>query len=133
MEHDTRSEFRAGPLTVIVAEKDRIARITLAAVLSSDGYRVFQAEDVKSAISCIDNINDCDVLIANFATSEVASVLRYSSKIRPDLVVISIAGVGPFPENEHLNHCSQGGVAESLLYKDLPRLLANVLERRQAA
>jgi DNA-binding response OmpR family regulator len=38
---------------VIVAEKHPIARAALAALLSYDGYRVFQAEDLNSALAQI--------------------------------------------------------------------------------
>ncbi len=44
------------PLVAIVAEKDLMTRATLVTLLSCDGYRVFQEDNVKAAIPRIDSL-----------------------------------------------------------------------------
>jgi len=50
MKEDRQTEIIGLPFVVIVAEQHPIVRASLAALLSHDGYRVFQAEDLNAAV-----------------------------------------------------------------------------------
>ena len=53
-------------LTVAVAERYPISRAALAALLSNNGYRLFQADSVSSAaIPHINSVGDLAVLLAD--------------------------------------------------------------------
>lgn len=56
---------RQFPLVAIVAEKDLMTRATLVTLLSYDGYRVFQEDNVNTATSSINLTNDLAVLFVD--------------------------------------------------------------------
>jgi DNA-binding NtrC family response regulator len=58
--------FKQSPDSVIIAENNSVARASLADLLSLDGYRVFQADNVKAALFCINRVDDLKVLLADF-------------------------------------------------------------------
>lgn len=83
--------YRGAPFTVIIAEKEPIARATLAALLSCDGYRVFQAENLETAISCVDRLDDFQVFIADLAMAGWESLVQRVLSKTPDVFVIAMA------------------------------------------
>jgi CheY-like chemotaxis protein len=51
---------------VIVVERYPLARTVLADLLVGDGYRVFQSDSAKSAITCIDQNKDVAAVLADW-------------------------------------------------------------------
>src|SRR5688500_1459595 len=88
----------SSPLAVIVAEKNPFLRASLAALLSHDGYRVFQAENLSATVSYINRINDLAVLLADLDMPGWKSILQHALDTAPDAFVIAMAGVEPIPE-----------------------------------
>jgi DNA-binding NtrC family response regulator len=119
MDNDAQSKQTPAPQTIIVAEKDRTSRATLAGVLSCDGYRVFQAEDLHTAVSCIDSIRDVDVLFLGLEIADCEALVQLATKKAPDVLVI---GMG----DNDANLKSDGMHAQlerPVLYDDVRRLL----------
>jgi DNA-binding NtrC family response regulator len=122
------------PLVVIVAEKNPILRASLAAFLSHDGYRVFQAQDLTTTISCIDRIDDLAVLLADLDMPGWTSILRHTLNTAPDAFVIAMAGAEPIAEISDLkrslvNVCLQ----KPVIYNDVRQALSERIGRRRAA
>ena len=98
MNNNGPTHFRGLPLVVVVAEEDAIGRATLAALLSCDGYRVFQAENLNAAISCLHRINDLTVLFADLDMPGWKSLVGYAINTSPDTFVRH------FPINLEVRH-----------------------------
>jgi CheY-like chemotaxis protein len=81
--------------SVIVAENYPIARASLADLLSYDGYKVFQAENVKAALSCINKVDDLSVLLADLDMFGWRSIIRHAVRTT-DALVIAMEGDYPF-------------------------------------
>jgi DNA-binding NtrC family response regulator len=134
MEKDTQPRVRVSPLTVIVAAKDAIARLTLAGFLSCEGYRVFEAEDLNAAISWIDSIRDFDVLFADFDIHECSALIRHALETTPRIVVIGMEGNDAIPVVSDLSSRGiQACLRKPLLYSDVRQALNQTVERHGAA
>ena len=97
MTNDIETEVKRSPLTVIVAERYPIARAALAALLSYDGYRVFQADSVKAAISHITSVDNLAVLLADLDMPGWRSIVGHAVQTT-DALVIGMQGNHPFSE-----------------------------------
>ena len=95
MRNDINIRCKGSPLTVIVAEKYPISRAALAALLSYDGYRVFQAANARSAISHLNTVADVRVLLADLDMPEWSSIVRHATETT-DALVIGLEGNVPF-------------------------------------
>jgi DNA-binding NtrC family response regulator len=80
---------------VIVTEKCPISRAALAALLSWDGYRVFQAADARSAITHLKNVADVKVVLADLDMPEWRSIVRHATATT-DALLIGLVGNVPF-------------------------------------
>jgi CheY-like chemotaxis protein len=87
MPNQVKTERVSGDHTVIVADRHPFARAALAALLSYDGYRVFQAQNFPMALSYIDQLPNLAVLIADLDSPEWRSIVRYTVKTTSALVI----------------------------------------------
>ena len=87
MLRNIESETKPIPLTVIVADKHPIARAALASLLTYDGYRVFQADSLDAAVSCIDYNENLSVLIADLEMPDWRSIVRHAVRTTHALVM----------------------------------------------
>jgi DNA-binding NtrC family response regulator len=126
-------QILSSPLAVIVAEKHPILRASLAALLSHDGYRVFQAENLNATVSYINRINDLAVLLADLDMPGWKSILQHALNTAPDAFVIAMAGVEPTPA---ISDLKQTGVwaclQKPLVYNDLSQAISETGRRRAA-
>jgi DNA-binding response OmpR family regulator len=112
-----------GPLSVIVAEKYPLARATLAALLSHDGYRVFQAENAKAAVALIEALPDLGVLLADLDMLGWRSVVSQTVK-RTGVTIIAMEGMHPYSDMYDLRERGiSGSVQKPILYSDLLELI----------
>jgi hypothetical protein len=58
MKKDKQTNIVGLSMVVIVGEQHPILRASLAGLLSHDGYRVFQAENLNATIYCINRATD---------------------------------------------------------------------------
>jgi DNA-binding NtrC family response regulator len=134
MKKDRQTNIIGLPIVVIVAERLPLLRTSLAALLSHDGYRVFQADNVNATISCINRITDLDVLLADLDMPGWKSILRYALNAAPDAFVVAMAGVERITETSALNqHGVQVCLQKPLIYKDVRQTISELIERRRAA
>jgi DNA-binding NtrC family response regulator len=134
MKNDTEPDIIGLPLVVIVAETHPILRASLAAFLSHDGYRVFQAENPNATVSFINRIDDVAVLLLDLDMPGWRSVLQQALNTAPDAFVIAMAGVKPIPEcsdrqQRGVNVCLQ----KPLVYSDVRKAISETVQRRRAA
>ena len=85
------------PITAIVVEHETISRVILAAVLSCDGYRVFQTDNPITAISYF-RTNDPAVLIVDLDMPEWTYIVQFALDRRPNTFVIGMVENNPMPD-----------------------------------
>lgn len=134
MKEDRQTDIIGLPNVVIVAEKHPIVRASLAALLSHDGYRVFQAENMNATLSCINRIPDLAVLLADLDMPGWKSVVQHALDTAPDALVVAMSGVERIPEISALNQRGvQVCLQKPLIYKDVRQAISEVIGRRRAA
>lgn len=107
------------PLTVVVAEHYPSARASLADLLSYDGYRVFQADNVEAALSCIDSVENLSVLLADLDMSDWQSIVRHAVTTT-DAFVIAMEGKHPISVMYDLKeHGIRLCLRKPIIYNDL--------------
>lgn len=97
MRSEVKTESDPADLTIIVADRHPFARAALAALLSYDGYRVFQAQSFRTTLSCLDQIPNVAVLIADLDTPEWRSIVRHAVQMT-NALVIAMEGNHPYSE-----------------------------------
>jgi DNA-binding NtrC family response regulator len=97
MRSEVKTESDPADLTIIVADRHPFARAALAALLSYDGYRVFQAQSFRTTLSCFDQIPNVAVLIADLDTPEWRSIVRHAVQTT-NALVIAMEGNHPYSE-----------------------------------
>lgn len=107
------------PLTVVVTEHYPSARASLADLLSYDGYRVFQADNVEAALSCIDSVENLSVLLADLDMSDWQSIVRHAVTTT-DAFVIAMEGKHPISVMYDLKeHGIRLCLRKPIIYNDL--------------
>jgi DNA-binding NtrC family response regulator len=129
MRNDINTQHQESPITVIVAEKYPISRAGLAALLSYDGYRVFQAANARSAISHLNVPADLKVLLADLDMPDWQSMVRHATATT-DALVIGLEGNMSFGKLYDLTGygirlCLQ----KPLRYKDVLRAIEENIQR----
>lgn len=128
------THFRELPLVVVVAEEDAITRATLAVLLSCDGYRVFQAENLNAGISCLQRVNDLTALFADLDMPGWKSLVDYAKHTSPDTFVIAMAGNDGIPEISDLRRYGiRAFLQKPLVYNDVRQALSVTVKRPRAA
>jgi DNA-binding NtrC family response regulator len=134
MKKDRQTDIIGLPIVVIVAEQHPILRASLAALLSHDGYRVFQAENLSATLSCISRITDLAVLLADLDMPGWNSIVQHALNTAPDAFVVAMAGVERIPEISDLNQRGvQVCLQKPLIYKDVRQAISEIIGRRRAA
>lgn len=115
---------------VIVAEKYPLSRAALADLLTGDGYRVFQSDNVNAAMTCIDRNNEVAVLLADLEMPGWKSLVRHTLARTPTALVIGMLGTRSVRDD---NDLSQRGVrvclAKPISYEDIQRAIASKYRR----
>jgi DNA-binding NtrC family response regulator len=110
-------EIKPLPLA-IVADNHSISRATLAALMSYDGYRVFQATSL-TAMSCISNADNLAVLVIDLEMQGWRSIVRQAT-MTTNASIIAMEGEHPISEIYDLR---QRGIAvclqKPIVYNDL--------------
>jgi DNA-binding NtrC family response regulator len=118
-EFGTLPDINRSPLTVIVAEKYPIARAALAALLSYDGYRVFQAENLNAAVSRINTVQDVAVVLADLDMPGWRTIVRHALRTS-EALVIGMEGNHPISEMHDLSERGRClGLQKPIIYKSL--------------
>ena len=123
---DIEAEIKRSSRTVIIADKHPIARAALALLLTYDGYRVFQADSFKAAVSHINYNEDLAVLITDLEMPEWRSIVRHAVKTTHALV-IAMEGNHPVSKMYDLN---QRGIRlclqKPINYNDVRRAIRGI-------
>jgi DNA-binding NtrC family response regulator len=121
------------PITAIVVEHETISRVILAAVLSCDGYRVFQTDNPITAISYF-RTNDPALLIVDLDMPEWTYIVQFALDRRPNTFVIGMVENNPMPDVSDLNRCGIGVCWQKpVLYDNLRRTLSDYVHGRRVA
>jgi CheY-like chemotaxis protein len=77
-------------IAVLVAEDGASARASLADLLRYEGYRVFEAQDRREAVACIDANLDLRVLLVDLYLPGCASIIQQAQLKLPQVFVIGM-------------------------------------------
>jgi DNA-binding NtrC family response regulator len=134
MKEDRKTDIIGSSFVVIVAEQHPIVRACLAALLTHDGYRVFQAENMNATLSCINRITDLAVLLADLDMPGWKSIVEHALGKAPDVLVVAMAGVEHIPDISALNQRGiQVCLQKPVIYKDVCQATSEIIGRRRAA
>ena len=97
MRNEVKTESDPADLTIIVADRHPFARAALAALLSYDGYRVFQAQSFQTTLSYLDQIPNVALIIVDLDTPEWRSIVRHAVKTT-NALLIAMEGTHPYSE-----------------------------------
>jgi DNA-binding NtrC family response regulator len=121
--------FKPSPDSVIVAENNSVARASLADLLSLDGYRVFQADNVKAALFCINRVDDLKVLLADLDMFGWRSIIRHAVRTT-GASVIAMEGDYPFSKIYDLRGLGvQACLPKPIIYYDVRRAITENLTK----
>jgi CheY-like chemotaxis protein len=111
------------PLTVIVADSSPFSRAALAALLSYDGYRVFQAENAGAAISRIISVDNLGVILADLDMPGWRSIVGRAVE-RTNALVIGLEGNVRFSKTCDLKQLGIGlCIQKPLVYDNVRRAI----------
>ena len=114
--------------TVLVAEKEPIARSSLSALLREEGYRVLEAGDYESAIDQIDNNLRLAVIVSDLDMARWTFILNHARVALPTAIVLAIAGydsMASVAEAQKLG--ARGYFKKPLVFANLSQTIANLL------
>jgi DNA-binding NtrC family response regulator len=119
-------------LTVIVAEKSPIARASLAALLIYDGYQVFQADRLDTALSHINNTHGSLVLLADVDMPGWKTIVQRTVKRTNALVIAMVGGGQPFSKicelkDRDIKVC----LLKPIIYKDVRTAITGTMDISQ--
>ena len=121
------------PITAIIVEHETIARGILAALLSCDGYRVFQTDDPIRAIFHF-RAHDPDVLFVDLDMPHWTAIVQHALDRRANIFVVGMVGNNPVPDISDLKQCGIGVCLQKpVLYNDLRRTLSEYVHGQYAA
>ena len=133
MPPDKKSLVERTPLTVIVAEHYPVACASLADLLTYDGYRVFQADNVKAALSFINRVDDLAVLLADLDMTGWRSIVRHTVRTT-DALVIAMEGNQPISAMYDLKERGiQVCLPKPIVYNDLRAAIRENVAVRHAS
>jgi CheY-like chemotaxis protein len=90
-EKELRLEYQEhSAISVLVAENTASARSSLADLLRYEGYRVFEAQDRREAVACIDANLDLRVLLVDLYLPVCASIIQQAQLKLPQVFVIGM-------------------------------------------
>ena len=123
---DIETKIKRSAPTVIIADQHHVARAALAYLLTYDGYRVFQADSFKAAVSHINYNEDLAVLIADLEMPEWRSIVRHVVKTT-QAFVIGMEGNHPVSQMYDLRErgvrlCLQKPIS----YKDVRKAISKI-------
>jgi len=111
------------PLSVIVADSSPFSRAALAALLSYDGYRVFQAENAPAAISRIMSVDNLGVLLADLDMPGWRSIVERAVE-KTNALVIALEGNVRFSKTRDSKQLGIGVCMQKpLVYDDVTRAI----------
>ena len=121
--NEQRKLVNGRPITAVVVEHETISRGVLAALLSCDGYRVFQTDDPIMAIFHF-RTNDPDVLFVNLDMPQWRAIVQHALGRKANIFVVGMVENNSIPDVFDLKQCGIGVCLHKPgLYNDLGRTL----------
>jgi len=131
--NEQRKLVNGRPITAVVVEHETLSRGVLAALLSCDGYRVFQADNPTMAISHF-RTNDPDVLFVDLDMPQWRAIVQHALNRKANIFVVGMVENNSMPDVFNLKQCGIGVCLQKpVLYNDLGRTLDEYFHGQYAA
>jgi CheY-like chemotaxis protein len=117
--------------SVLVAEREPVARVSLADLLRDEGYQVFEAMDHVAAIDHINRNSDLNVILADLEMPAWSSIIKHARIAAPSAFILTMAGYGSVPnalEAERLG--AHGYLLKPLVFVDVHQAINKLLTGR---
>jgi DNA-binding NtrC family response regulator len=121
--------------TILVAEDEGLSRKNLCRVLAEEGHRVYEAEDGRSALQHIENI-DFDLVLTDLRMPGLdgMEVLKRVKEVSPQtLVVLMTAFASVDTAVEALRLGAQDYILKPIVVEDVLRRVQRLMEQRSLA
>ena len=133
MRSELKTEFDPADFAIIITDRHPFARAALAALLSYDGHRVFQAQNLRMTLAHLDQIPNVAVLIADLDTPEWRSIVRHTVKTT-NAMIIAMEGNHPYSEMYDLKECGiQICLKKPITYRDVQKAIRQNFGRRESS
>jgi DNA-binding response OmpR family regulator len=109
---------------IIVVERHPLARAALADLLVGDGYRVFQSDNAKSAISCVEQNKDVAAVLTDLQLPGWKSLVGYTCSVASNASVIAMLASHSIVDPAELQRRGiKFWLVKPIDYEDIQRLL----------
>lgn len=112
--------------SILVAEKEPLARDSLVELFQDEGWRVSAAADIPTAIKHIDAGGNLDVVLVDLVLPSHESLIRHAQKNLPRARLVGMA-LPPifYPEEPHAE--LHGYLLKPLVFEELHRLIMQLM------
>lgn len=120
------------PITVIVTERNPLARAAIAALLTHEGCRVFQADSAKSAIALLNSTENFALLLADLEMTDWRAIVRHAVKTTA-ASIIAMEGTHPISAMYDLSERGiRACLQKPIIYKELQNVIKQLLRAQSA-
>ena len=117
-----------GETSILVAEREPVARASLSDLFRDEGYRVLEAPDSVSAINHINNNQGLHVILTDLDIQAWYSIIRHARAVAPNAFILCMVGsvsMDDVTEADRLG--AHGHFLKPLEFVDLHQSIQNLL------
>ena len=92
--NDRLTRIQRGTTSILVAEKEPTARLSLSELLRDEGYRVVEAADSGSAITQISRDQNIKVILSDLEMPSWPTIIRHARATMPDSFILGMVRYG---------------------------------------
>lgn len=132
--NDKVNKWRSDGATVLVVEKEPIARRSLSSLLREAGYGVLEAADSQAALNRMNGHPEIAVILADLDMASWPLVVDHARMTLPKASVLVMAGYGLMASVvDAQKHGARGYFLKPLVFADLHRAMIDLLKQPVSA
>jgi CheY-like chemotaxis protein len=117
--------------SILVAEREPVARASLSDLLRFEGYHVLEAPDSNAAIDYINKNERLKVILTDLDMPSWHSIIQHARLVVPDAFVLCmVARVSTYDLRESQRLGAHGHFLKPLEFMELHRSIQNLLARK---
>jgi CheY-like chemotaxis protein len=128
MDEDLLTRQQRVETSILVAEREPVARESLSELFRDEGYRVLEAADGVSAINHIDGNDKLHVILTDLDMPAWQSIIRHARAMVPNAFILCMVGSGPIDDVTEAQRLGvHGHFLKPLEFVDLHQSVQNLL------
>jgi CheY-like chemotaxis protein len=112
--------------SILVAEREPIARISLSELLREDGFSVLEAADSSSALGHINITPDLNCILVDLTMPSLSSVIKQAQRTIPQAFILGMAS-DPMHSSEARRLGLHEYVLKPLVFEDLHKRIIRLM------